>query len=476
MARLPQPGGDNGSWGNILNDFLAQAHKVDGSLKDNSVLESALAPPVQAKLNAGVGATGATGATGPQGTQGVVGATGVTGATGPQGIQGISGASGPQGIQGVQGSSGATGAVGPQGIQGNIGPIGATGATGPQGIQGPIGATGATGADGTSVTIDGSVANAAALPTTFGPGDAGKGYLTQDDGHLHVWSGSMWTDVGVIRGPIGPTGATGPQGIQGVAGPTGATGPQGLQGVQGPVGATGAQGVAGAIGATGVGATGATGPQGIQGVVGATGVTGATGPQGIQGPIGATGVGATGATGATGPAGTAADATTTSKGVVQLAGDLGGTAALPTVPTKVTKNVTITSAGASPGWWQKLFINYAPGNLDPESLYVSSFASGVEYRVFWLNENGVPRAAASKKGEVPLKVHGVEDGTQMANLTEWYNRWSSNTLLYAISNTGQPMIGIGAGNTTPGAHTIVLGATDPVPSGLPAGTVIVRKS
>jgi lysophospholipase L1-like esterase len=33
MTRLPQPGGDDGSWGDILNDFLAQAHNSDGSLK-----------------------------------------------------------------------------------------------------------------------------------------------------------------------------------------------------------------------------------------------------------------------------------------------------------------------------------------------------------------------------------------------------------------------------------------------------------
>lgn len=33
MARLPQPGSDDGSWGGILNDFLSQAHNADGSLK-----------------------------------------------------------------------------------------------------------------------------------------------------------------------------------------------------------------------------------------------------------------------------------------------------------------------------------------------------------------------------------------------------------------------------------------------------------
>jgi hypothetical protein len=37
MARLPQVGGDNGDWGEILNDFLSQAHDTDGTLKDGSV-------------------------------------------------------------------------------------------------------------------------------------------------------------------------------------------------------------------------------------------------------------------------------------------------------------------------------------------------------------------------------------------------------------------------------------------------------
>jgi hypothetical protein len=33
MTRLPQPGGDDGTWGNVLNDFLSQAHNADGTLK-----------------------------------------------------------------------------------------------------------------------------------------------------------------------------------------------------------------------------------------------------------------------------------------------------------------------------------------------------------------------------------------------------------------------------------------------------------
>lgn len=44
MARLPNPGGDEGTWGNVLNDFLGTVHNTDGTLKDNVVSSSVLAP------------------------------------------------------------------------------------------------------------------------------------------------------------------------------------------------------------------------------------------------------------------------------------------------------------------------------------------------------------------------------------------------------------------------------------------------
>jgi len=44
VPRLPQPGSDNGTWGDILNDYLSQIHNSDGSLKDNIVTSSAIAP------------------------------------------------------------------------------------------------------------------------------------------------------------------------------------------------------------------------------------------------------------------------------------------------------------------------------------------------------------------------------------------------------------------------------------------------
>jgi len=37
MTRLPQPGADEGTWGTVLNDFLATAHNTDGTIKAGSI-------------------------------------------------------------------------------------------------------------------------------------------------------------------------------------------------------------------------------------------------------------------------------------------------------------------------------------------------------------------------------------------------------------------------------------------------------
>lgn len=43
MARLPQPGGDQGAWGSILNEFLLTSLNANGTLKDNSVTGATIA-------------------------------------------------------------------------------------------------------------------------------------------------------------------------------------------------------------------------------------------------------------------------------------------------------------------------------------------------------------------------------------------------------------------------------------------------
>jgi len=62
MVRLPIPGQDDGAWGDLLNEFLAQAHTSTGGLKsdvvnastiqDGTISETLLDTAVQNKLNA----------------------------------------------------------------------------------------------------------------------------------------------------------------------------------------------------------------------------------------------------------------------------------------------------------------------------------------------------------------------------------------------------------------------------------------
>jgi len=52
MARLPTPGGDTNSWGEVLNDFLAASHNADGSLKTSAITSAVTA------ANLGFDATG----------------------------------------------------------------------------------------------------------------------------------------------------------------------------------------------------------------------------------------------------------------------------------------------------------------------------------------------------------------------------------------------------------------------------------
>lgn len=44
MARLPIPGGDDGNWGDVLNEYLAQSLKPNGAIKDNAITSNTIAP------------------------------------------------------------------------------------------------------------------------------------------------------------------------------------------------------------------------------------------------------------------------------------------------------------------------------------------------------------------------------------------------------------------------------------------------
>lgn len=159
MARLPQPGSDQGTWGEILNDYLSQVHNSDGSLKHDIITEDHLEPSVAAKINIVAGQQGSTGPSGPAGP---------VGATGPQGPQGEPGPASTQGATGATGASGAAGSQGPSGPSGAQGPVGATGASGPAAANATVSAPGL-------VQLSGDLGGTATSPTVPNMARANQG-------------------------------------------------------------------------------------------------------------------------------------------------------------------------------------------------------------------------------------------------------------------------------------------------------------
>lgn len=64
MSRLPFPGGDEGEWGDILNDFLQVSHSPNGVIKPDSITETQLTPGARSKLNATAPVSSVAGKTG----------------------------------------------------------------------------------------------------------------------------------------------------------------------------------------------------------------------------------------------------------------------------------------------------------------------------------------------------------------------------------------------------------------------------
>lgn len=209
------------------------------------------------------------------------------------------------------------GTQGPQGPQGPPGPSGSQGATGAQGSTGTQGPAGPPGEKWFTQT--GAPAG--------GTGSVGDWSLDSSSGDFYEKTGaSAWTLRGNLKGPQGAPGPAGSTGSTGNTGSTGAPGEKWFSQSGAPAGATGIVGDWALDTATGdvyekTGASAWTlranikGPQGIQG---------------IQGPAGSGAV----------------DATTTSKGSVQLAGDLAGTAASPQIAAAVIVDADVNAAAA----------------------------------------------------------------------------------------------------------------------------------
>ena len=79
---------------------------------------------------------------------------------------------------------------------------------GPKGDTGTTGTKGDTGTAGAGVSIAGTVATYATLPSGLGPSDNGKGYLVSADGKLYVWDGSAFPADGAGANFQGPAGVS----------------------------------------------------------------------------------------------------------------------------------------------------------------------------------------------------------------------------------------------------------------------------
>ena len=65
-------------------------------------------------------------------------------------------------------------------------------------------------------TFKGKVADLTALSAASGM-MSGDVYITEDNNHAHMYTGTAWVDLGEIRGAQGPVGPVGPRGISGAS-------------------------------------------------------------------------------------------------------------------------------------------------------------------------------------------------------------------------------------------------------------------
>lgn len=161
------------------------------------------------------------------------------------------------------------------------------------------------------------------------------------------------------------------------------------------------------------------------------------------------------------PTGSAADATTTTKGIVQLAGDLGGTAAAPTVPGLAGKANTSHTHAAGDVTSGTLAIDRIPtgntsttvalGNHTHTAAGVSDFAEAVDDRVSALivAGSGITKTYDDTAGTLTLAASGGGGSStvDLASLKRNTDFALTNTTSVALAWDGQVDVTTGMHST-----------------------------
>jgi len=145
----------------------------------------------------------------------------------------------------------------------------------------------------------------------------------------------------------------------------------------------------------------------------------------------------------TGGGGSVSDATATTKGVVQLAGDLAGTAAAPTVPGKLnTKNATTNISPALTDYWQKVeILDDGTATTSWPNRFEAAFtpSGGTRGLTTYLNEYGELRVEPAKSSTVAARFftkHAPTDPAHTANVFEVMDDRTTRTVLASIDAAG----------------------------------------
>lgn len=144
------------------------------------------------------------------------------------------------------------------------------------------------------------------------------------------------------------------------------------------------------------------------------------------------------------------------------------------IAAKMEKSLTVTSLGSAEGWWGKLVIDYVATSTDPEPLIVYGKKASTQYRSFWLNESGSPRAQAVIN-EPAMKLYGPSSNTSYAGaVLQLLNHFSTSGQLriWEVKADGKIYV---TDNELVTQYVIVLNVGDAIPTGTLAGTVVIRK-